>query len=134
MAAEAIQILRLYFESRGLGSDPHEWPKDAPLIARLPSEAKFKDGVPLTDSAVAKLLAAFLEDVAMSATDTEFAGRLRRASAHWMRHSFGTHAAETMDLAIVRDWLGHASLSTTSMYINTERAKRHEAAKAFFAA
>jgi site-specific recombinase XerD len=134
MAAEAMQILGLYFESRGFGSDPHEWPKDAPLIARLPSEAKFKDGVPLTDSAVAKLLAAFLEDVAMSATDTEFAGRLRRASAHWMRHSFGTHAAETMDLAIVRDWLGHASLSTTSMYINTERAKRHEAAKAFFAA
>jgi site-specific recombinase XerD len=90
--------------------------------------------VPLTDSAVAKLLAAFLEDVAMNASNTEFAGRLRRASAHWMRHSFGTHAAETMDLAIVRDWLGHASLSTTSMYINTERAKRHEAAKAFFAA
>lgn len=70
----------------------------------------------------------------MSATENEFACRLRRASAHWMRHSFGTHATETMDLAIVPDWLGHASLSTTSMHISTERAKRHEAAKAFFAA
>jgi integrase len=51
-----------------------------------------------------------------------------------MRHTFGSHAAETMDLAIVRDWLGHASLATTSVYVSTERSKRHEAAKSLFAA
>jgi len=55
-----------------------------------------------------------------------------KASAHWLRHSFGTHAAAQMELAIVRDWLGHSSIQTTSMYVHTERDRRHEAARKMF--
>jgi site-specific recombinase XerD len=134
IAPEALVILREYFESRRLGSEPTDWPKDAPLIARLQSESNQRLEQPLTDSALAKIVSGHFEDAAMNTQDPEFASRLRLASAHWLRHSFGSHAAETMDLAIVRDWLGHASLATTSVYVSTERSKRHEAAKSLFAA
>ena len=133
IAPEALVILREYFESRGLGSEPTDWPNDAPLIARLQSESSQRPEQPLTDSALAKIVSGYFEDAAMNTQDPEFSSRLRLASAHWLRHSFGSHAAETMDLAIVRDWLGHASLATTSVYVSTERSKRHEAAKSLFA-
>jgi site-specific recombinase XerD len=103
------------------------------LVARLQSESTQRPDQPLTDSTLAKIISGFFEDAAMNTKDPDFSSRLRLASAHWLRHSFGSHAAETMDLAIVRDWLGHASIATTSIYVSTERSKRHEAAKSLFA-
>jgi site-specific recombinase XerD len=45
------------------------------------------------------------------------ADRLEQASAHWLRHSAGSHMADQqVDLRLVRDNLGHASLTTTSQY------------------
>jgi integrase/recombinase XerD len=45
------------------------------------------------------------------------ANRLEQASAHWLRHSAGSHMADQqVDLRLVRDNLGHASLTTTSQY------------------
>ncbi|MDH6147577.1 integrase/recombinase XerD [Paraburkholderia sp. WSM4179] len=48
----------------------------------------------------------------------EFVSRadlLQAASAHWLRHTAGSHMADQkVDLRLVRDNLGHASLSTTS--------------------
>jgi site-specific recombinase XerD len=43
------------------------------------------------------------------------ANQLERASAHWLRHTAGSHMADhQIDLRVVRDNLGHESLSTTS--------------------
>lgn len=45
------------------------------------------------------------------------AGISGNVSPHWMRHSHATHALDRGAAAtLVRDTLGHASLSTTSMY------------------
>lgn len=54
------------------------------------------------------------------------AAHLERASAHWMRHTAGTHQSDTMDIKAVRDNLGHANIATTSIYIHTQDEVRHD--------
>jgi site-specific recombinase XerD len=54
------------------------------------------------------------------------ADRLEQASAHWLRHSAGSHMADQqVDLRLVRDNLGHASLTTTSQYLHVDDDRRH---------
>lgn len=55
------------------------------------------------------------------------AERLRTASAHWLRHTAGSRMANEVDLRHVRDMLGHASISTTSIYLHAEDDQRHRA-------
>jgi integrase/recombinase XerD len=51
---------------------------------------------------------------------------IRQASAHWLRHTAGSHMAnKAVDLRHVRDNLGHASLSTTSVYLHSPDDARH---------
>lgn len=55
---------------------------------------------------------------------------LRAASAHWLRHTAGSRMADSADLRHVRDTLGHASISTTSVYLHAEDDWRHQAIEA----
>jgi site-specific recombinase XerD len=56
------------------------------------------------------------------------AALLKRASAHWLRHTAGSHMSDQqVDLRHVRDTFGHASISTTSGYLHSEDDARHEA-------
>ena len=53
---------------------------------------------------------------------------LASASAHWLRHTAGSHLTDQqVDLRFVRDNFGHASISTTSAHLHTEDEARHEA-------
>ncbi|WOI45371.1 site-specific integrase [Acidovorax sp. BLS4] len=54
------------------------------------------------------------------------AAHVEQASAHWMRHTAGTHQSDNMDLKAVRDNLGHANIATTSIYVHTEDDARHD--------
>lgn len=61
-----------------------------------------------------------------------------KASAHWFRHTRGTHALNgrpgennTVPVQAVQNNLGHASLGTTSGYLTTERDMRFAAMKQF---
>jgi hypothetical protein len=46
------------------------------------------------------------------------------ASAHWMRHTSGSHQADGgVDLRTMRDNLGHVSLNTTSLYLALGRGQ-----------
>jgi site-specific recombinase XerD len=55
-----------------------------------------------------------------------YADLLEKASAHWLRHSAGSHMADQqVDLRLVRDNLGHASLTTTSLYLHVDDDRRH---------
>ncbi len=48
------------------------------------------------------------------------------ASAHWLRHTAGSHMANgAVDLRHVRDNLGHESISTTSNYLHSSDDARH---------
>ncbi|KIF83465.1 integrase [Noviherbaspirillum autotrophicum] len=54
------------------------------------------------------------------------ANRVEQASAHWLRHTAGSHMAnQDIDLRHVRDNLGHESISTTSHYLHASDDERH---------
>jgi integrase len=65
----------------------------------------------------------------LRARGDEFASRadlVGQASAHWLRHTAGSHTADQqVDLRLVRDNLGHASLSATSLYLHVDDDRRH---------
>ncbi|MGF7135775.1 integrase/recombinase XerD [Paraburkholderia sp. EB58] len=75
---------------------------------------------PLTRAALHKIVKKVFEGAASSLrasgnSNEERVNRLEQASAHWLRHSAGSHMADQqVDLRLVRDNLGHASLTTTS--------------------
>lgn len=59
------------------------------------------------------------------------ASQMMLASAHWLRHTAGTHMANNnVDLRNVRDNLGHESLSTTNAYLHTSDDARHSETEA----
>ena len=52
------------------------------------------------------------------------AEKLRRASPHWTRHTHATHAlARGAELTTVRDNLRHASIATTSIYLQSDEGQ-----------
>lgn len=54
------------------------------------------------------------------------ASHMEQASAHWMRHTAGSHMANNdVDLRHVRDNLGHESISTTNTYLHSSDDARH---------
>lgn len=54
------------------------------------------------------------------------AARVEAASAHWLRHTAGSHMANNqIDLRHVRDNLGHDSLGTTNAYLHSTDDARH---------
>lgn len=62
-----------------------------------------------------------------SEEDRNSAMVLRFASAHWIRHSAGSHMADAgTDLRYIRDFLGHENIQTTSIYLHANDEERHE--------
>lgn len=60
------------------------------------------------------------------------ARRLAAASPHWLRHSYATHALESnVPIEVVQSNLGHASLSTTTIYITAEDQRRYREIERF---
>jgi site-specific recombinase XerD len=52
--------------------------------------------------------------------------RIQQASAHWLRHTAGSHMTNSaVDLRHVRDNLGHESISTTNTYLHSPDDVRH---------
>jgi site-specific recombinase XerD len=129
--------IRHYFKRRGHASFA-EAPADAPLIAALPAAEGKNPGAgegessqaadePLGQSRLYDILKDFFGEVAdsLESEEPEMAERIRRASTHWLRHTFATHALHSgVPLEVVRDLLGHKSLATTSVYVTTERDNR----------
>lgn len=86
---------------------------------------------PMTRAAIHNIVKTVFEKVAeqLRMRGPEFAGRaeqLSKASAHWLRHTAGSHMADgNVDLRYVRDNLGHESLKTTSQYLHSDDDLRH---------
>jgi site-specific recombinase XerD len=99
---------------------------------------RFEGGTaqPWSMSGLAKGIKTLLARIAAE-LEPDDATQLRKASAHWLRHSHGSHALNGrpgeagVPIQVVQNNLGHASIGTTSGYLTTERDVRLAAMKGF---
>jgi site-specific recombinase XerD len=122
--------LQDYLKFRGLPSDFDFMPEQASIIPSLRDKTGRKH---LTPAGIHKILAAFFEQMFNHLETDEHAdkrlhGKLRQASTHWLRHSYGSYLAndKQVPLTYIRDELGHANISNTSLYLNTDAKQRQK--------
>jgi site-specific recombinase XerD len=133
-----VAELQSYLASRGLPAELGSAPGDAYLLGRAVDVAERASWSPAARAPLDRLAGigtATLHDqikaffaacaAALQAADPAGAQRLAKASAHWMRHTHGSHAvAAGMDIKVVQQNLGHASLATTTRYTTSEARRR----------
>ncbi|MCG5076619.1 tyrosine-type recombinase/integrase [Paraburkholderia tagetis] len=124
---ELIAELARYRRAHGLAPSPYQGER-RPLLLPLIGHEK-----PLSRGSIHQIVKEVFALAAdrLRARGAEWhaqADQLARASAHWLRHTAGSHMTDQqVDLRFVRDNLGHASLATTSVYLHAEDDARHEA-------
>jgi site-specific recombinase XerD len=90
---------------------------------------KNSKGAPLTRDGVAYVLSKYVR----LATLHTPALRKRRVTPHVMRHSCAVALLQAgVDVSVIRDYLGHASVATTSRYITTNLHMKREALETFW--
>lgn len=106
----------------GMATDVSERAPWSPAAAKPVDHAKGVGAATLADQ-----FKVFFARCARVLAETDMAGakRLAQASAHWLRHTHGSHAiAAGMDIKVVQQNLGHASLATTTIYTTSEERRR----------
>ena len=112
------------------------WSETAAALRRIIPSAKAEDllfknaqGAPLSRDGVAYLLSKY---VRAAAQDTPSLRR-RRVTPHVMRHSCAVALLQAgVDVSVIRDYLGHASVATTSRYITTNLQMKRDVLEAFW--
>ncbi|GAB5096691.1 tyrosine-type recombinase/integrase [Caballeronia sp. LZ001] len=129
---EMMTELSRYRQHLGLSAMPSP-SEDTPLVLPVGATAA-NDGTktcaPLTRAALHSIVKDIFASAAARLRERDGASAnadlLEKASAHWLRHSAGSHMADQkVDLRLVRDNLGHASLATTSLYLHMDDDRRH---------
>lgn len=130
VTAELMTELMAYRKACGMPALPAQG-EEHPLV--LPIIGKRK---PLARSAVHEVVKGVMRATAdrLRARGSEWeavAARIEAASTHWLRHTAGTHMTDAgLDVKAVRDNFGHATISTTSIYVHSEDDARHDATQA----
>ena len=127
--SELMAELARYRQANGLSARPMAG-DDSPLLRPL-----IDTGKGMARSAIYEIVKAVFRqsaaDLRLRGPDFEAAAaHLEQASTHWMRHTAGSHLSDKADLKVVRDNLGHANISTTSIYLHSEDDARHDATSA----
>lgn len=134
-SAEMIAELGEYRRALGLPERPSQGER-SPLLFPVAWHADHARGRlpdPLTRSAIHGMVKDVFEDASnrwlAKGKSQEQAEKLKKASAHWLRHTASSRLANHKDVGLhhVRDTLGHSSLSTTSIYVHSEEDARHAA-------
>lgn len=113
-----------YLHTRGVPTDPRRWVAEMALVANLQDETR------ITTTRLWAVMKRAFRTIARAVRQLEtpqeaLAEKLEAASPHWMRHTHARHAlARGAELLTVRDNLRHASIATTSVYLQAEDAKR----------
>ena len=111
------------------------WPETAAALRRIIStdsdDPLFKNasGKPLSRDGVAYLL----QKHAKAAAERCPTLRKRRITPHVLRHSCACALLQAgVDITVIRDYLGHCSVATTSRYITTNLQTKRDALEAFW--
>ena len=118
----AMGALERFLVQRGLPATRSKWKPSTPLIPSLDRQE-----VGISTGRLRALLERFFAFAAerLEQFNAAAAHKLRQATPHWLRHTHATHALERgVDLKTVQDNLRHASISTTSLYLHTDKARR----------
>jgi integrase/recombinase XerD len=130
VTAELLTELMRY--RQGLGLSPLPTPGEATPLVQSVIGIHTNTPSPLARSAIHELVKAVMRATAqrLRSQGEAFeatAAHIEQASTHWLRHTAASHLSERADLKVVRDNLGHANLSTTSIYLHSEEDARHDA-------
>ena len=104
-------------------------PADTPLIAHLVT------GEALHPDVVGRLFKGIFARAAdqLAMTYPNAAADLRRASTHWLRHTFANHGLDSgADIRDMQELLGHASLGTTTLYTKADAVRQFRSVEALF--
>jgi site-specific recombinase XerD len=114
------------------------WKDTANALQRLPSvrtgqpnDVLFcnRHGQPLTRDGVAYVLNKYVAQAARQAPTL----RRRRITPHVLRHSCAVALLQAgNDVTVIRDYLGHASIATTSRYLTTNLKAKRDALEVFW--
>jgi len=112
------------------------WPETASALHRIiqtegGTDALFQShrGTPLTRDGVAYLLQKYVRRAAKNKP----ALCSRRVTPHVLRHSCAVALLQAgVDVSVIRDYLGHASVATTSRYITTNLQMKRQVLDAFW--
>jgi len=127
----AVEALQAFLVMRNLDPNPLDNDPETPLISKLAQEA------PLSGARIYDILVDGFERCAAHVwtKDRRAAERIREASTHWLRHTYGSHsAARGVPQDVLQANLGHESLATTSIYVRAEKARKHRAMQQAFKA
>jgi site-specific recombinase XerD len=119
----ARAALDRYLMQRGLPTTHTQWELNTPLIGAL----EMSGGKGITTTRLLAIIKRFFVTAAtqVKADNPPLAEKLEQATTHWMRHTHATHAlAMGAELITVRDNLRHSSVSTTSIYLHADDARR----------
>jgi integrase/recombinase XerD len=95
---------------------------DAPVFRNAHGEALTRDGV-----------AYILDKHVRRAAETHSSLRTRRVTPHVLRHGCAVALLQSgVDVSVIRDYLGHASVATTSRYITTNLKTKRDVLDAFW--
>ncbi len=115
-----VEALEENLAMRGLPS-VLDCPERTPLLAQA------RNGGSITPDGIGKLFKAIFANAAAAAEkNVPGSGRLLSlASTHWLRHTHSAHAlAHGADIVEIGRGLGHASSSTTSLYLQGDSSRR----------
>lgn len=112
------------------------WPETATALRRIihagtGDDPLFKNatGGPLSRDGVAYLI----QKYARAAAERCPALRKRRITPHVLRHSCACALLQAgVDITVIRDYLGHSSVATTSRYVSTNLHMKRDALEAFW--
>lgn len=112
------------------------WPETVAALRRIlradaVNEFVFQSrpGIPLTRDGVAYLL----EKYVRLAGEKNPSPRLRRVTPHILRHSCAVALLQSgADITVIRDYLGHSSIATTSCYLTANMQMKQQALDAFW--
>jgi site-specific recombinase XerD len=114
------------------------WTETATMLRRLittsayaPDDLIFRNsrGCPLTRDGVAYVIAKHVR----RASESTPALRRRKITPHVFRHSCAVALLQAgVDITVIRDYLGHASIATTSRYISTNLKMKRDVLAAFW--
>ena len=113
---ETVDALRAYLRQRDNGNQP-----DAPLFLNAHGKRVSRFGV-------VKILKRHVATAAVQQTSLE----AKPISPHTMRHTAAMHLLQSgVELNVIKSWLGHVSITTTSQYIEIDMEMKRKAIERF---